>query len=124
MIRPASKTPRTSTALAWGGGAAVIVAALQFLKEELDTFNLDTWPLIVTSGAIVLAGLAIGEIASARARGAANRDLTDRLDKALSCWRPRPASALTPYDVGVRPALRPEAGLAPYVERDADDDLE
>ena len=122
MIKPVGKSNRRGSAVAWGGGAVVVVGLLQFLKAELAAFNLDTWPLFVISGAIFVAGLAIGQIDVARGRRQADQELEQELDDALACWPPRFAASLTPHDVGVRPALRAEPVVAPYLERDVDVD--
>lgn len=123
MLKPVARANRGGSALAWGGGAAILVAVLQFLQQELPEFNLKKWPLWVISGAILLAGLTIAQVGNLRARRQAAQDLDEVLDGALACWPPQFASALSPYDVGVRPALRAEPGPPPYMKRDADGDL-
>lgn len=116
MLKPEARTNRKAAA-AWTGGAAILVAGLNYAQNQLGAFNLDKVPLTVVSGAIIVAGLAIAQFSTIRARNAAADDLEAKLDSALSCWPPRQRGALEPADVGVRPALQ---GSQPYLERDAD----
>src|SRR5689334_1422366 len=119
MLKPEARANRKAAA-AWTGGAAVLVVGLNYAQNQLGAFNLDKVPLAVITGAIIVAGLAIAQFSTIRARHAASDELDARLDAALACWPPRRRSGLDPADVGARPTLQ---GPHAYLQRDADDAL-
>src|SRR5690349_22228590 len=116
MLKPEARANRKAAA-AWTGGAAVLAAGLNYAQNQLGAFNLDKVPLAVITGAIIVAGLAIAQFSTIRARHAAADELNASLDAALACWPPRQRGALGPADVGARPSLQ---GPHAYLERDAD----
>jgi hypothetical protein len=117
----AAKNRRTA---AWAGTGVALAGLLTALQTVLGAVHLRPLIFGLLTGMILIGSLLISVLQEQHARREAAEDLEGSLDAMLSCWPPRSASRLTPYDVGVHPDLA-NVGEAPaYVTRDRDADVD
>src|SRR4051812_37535748 len=112
-------TPATAKIrLAWLAGTGASLILLQFFQQKLDVFHLRVPVLILVSLLLLMLGVLLNAVQELIVQRSVVRELSGAFDAMLACSPPRGAIALDPYDVGVRPDLKPAgatAGAGSYV---------